>query len=125
MGGRALLSRIGGEGGPADEAEAIVAHLRVLLNTSRGQSPSAPGFGLVDFADVAHSLPGAAQDLARSIRGTILEFEPRLKNVVVRHVPEDGLAVRFEIVGQLAGPRGRPLRFATTFRPGGRVEVTS
>ena len=124
MGGRALLSRIAG-GGPTDELESIVAHLRALLNTRVGESPCAPRLGVADFADVVHAFPGGAQQLAASMRATILEHEPRLKAVSVRHLPSSGeLTLRFEIVAQRADRPGRSLRLATTVRPGGRVEVT-
>ena len=124
MSGRALLSRIAGAG-PADEVESILAHVRVLLNTRAGESPSAPRFGILDFSDMAHQFPGGLQALSASIRATILEFEPRLKAVAVRHAPlEEGLAIRFEITAQRAGPGARVLRMATTIRPGGRIDVT-
>jgi type VI secretion system protein len=124
MPGRGILSRIAGDDG-ADEVEAIVEHLRVLLNTRQGEAPSAPSFGVLDFSDMVHAFPGAVQQLVRSIRATILEFEPRLRNVNVRHVTNDGeLLLRFEISAQLADQRSaRTLRFATTVRPGGRFDV--
>lgn len=124
--GRALLSRIAGrETAPADEVAAIVAHLQVLLNTRRGDAVTVPGFGILDFSDVANEFPAAIPALAKSIRATILEFEPRLKNVTVRHVPDEhALTVRFEIQAQLAAGRtARTLKLATTVRAGGRVEV--
>jgi type VI secretion system protein len=125
--GRGLLSRLVGGPGPADEVEAILEHLRVLLNTRQGEAISAPGFGVVDFSDVVHAMPGAIPALVKSIRATILEFEPRLRNVTVRHVSEEGeLLLRFEIAAQLANQKSpRTLRFATTVRPGGRFDVAA
>jgi type VI secretion system protein len=111
--------------GVADEVASIIEHLRVLLNTRQGEVISAPTFGVVNFSDVVHAMPGAIPTLVRSIRTTILEFEPRLRNVSVRHVSEDGdLVLRFEISAQLANQKAsRMLRFATTVRPGGRIDV--
>ena len=125
MSGRGLLHRVSTSAPVGDEVESIVEHLRVLLNTRQGEAPSAPSFGVLDFSDVVHAMPGAAQALVRSIRATILEFEPRLRNVTVRHVTESGeLLLRFEISAQLAdGRASRTLRFATTVRPGGRFDV--
>jgi type VI secretion system protein len=125
MSGRGLLSRVATSSPPGDEVAAIVEHLRVLLNTRQGEAPSAPAFGVLDFSDVVHAMPGVAQALVRSIRATILEHEPRLRSVMVRHVTESGeLLLRFEISAQLAdGRAGRTLRFATTVRPGGRFDV--
>jgi type VI secretion system protein len=124
---RALLSRIGGQDpAPVDEVRSILAHLQQLLNTRQGDAPVAPGYGVIDFADLVHGFPGAIQQLARAIRSTILEFEPRLRNVAVRHVPdEDGLTLRFEIAAQLArGPTPKTLRLATTVKPGGQIEIS-
>lgn len=126
MGGRALLSRLGArDARPVEVVDSIVANLRALLNTRRGGCVTAPDFGILDFADVVHDFPGGIQQLARSIRATVLLYEPRLRNVSVRHVPEDSpLALRFEILAQVAeGKSARTLRFATTVRPGGRVDV--
>lgn len=125
MSGRGLLSRVATSAPAGDEIASIVEHLRVLLNTRQGEAPCAPGFGVLDFSDVVHSLPGAAQALVKSIRATILEHEPRLRGVSVRHLGEgDELLLRFEIQASLAdGRAGRTLRFATTVRPGGRFDV--
>ncbi len=125
MAGRALLSRISGDD-TTDTIHSIVSHLQVLLNTRRGDAVCAPEFGVVDFIDVVYSFPGSVQHLVKSIRATILEYEPRLKNVNVRHVPEeDSLTLRFEISAQLADDRSnRTLRVSTTVRPGGRYDVS-
>jgi type VI secretion system protein len=126
MGGRALLSRIGTKDPrPVDPVESIAANLRALLNTRQGDSATTPDFGIVDFNDVVHEFPSGIQQLAKSIRATVLQYEPRLKNVTVRHVPDETvLTLRFEITGQLAeGRTSRTLRYATTVRPGGRVDV--
>ncbi len=126
MGGRALLSRIAArDTRPVDPVESIAAHLRALLNTRKGEAVTAPEFGILDFADVVHEFPGGIQQLAKSIRATVLAYEPRLRNVVVRHVPEENLlTLRFEITAQVAeGRTARTLKFATTVKPGGRVDV--
>jgi type VI secretion system protein len=126
MTGRGLLSRIAGDGARLDEVESILAHVRALLNTRRGETPSAPGLGVADFTEVAHAFPGGLEELARSIRATLLEFEPRLKAVSVSPLPGDGrLILRFLIAAQLSGRSGRVLRMTTTVRPGGRIEVAS
>ena len=123
MSGRALLSRIAG-GGPADDTESMVAHVRALLNTRLGDAPCAPTFGVADFSDIVHTFPGGIQQLAGSMRATILENEPRIRTVTVRHVPgEDQLVLRFEITAQPAARGAKSLRIATTVRPGGRIDV--
>jgi type VI secretion system protein len=124
--GRGLLSRIASGAAPLDETEAIVEHLRVLLNTRQGEAICAPTYGVVDFTDVVHSFPSSMQVLVKSIRATIMEHEPRLKNVNVRPVTgESDLVLRFEISAQLVNQKGKTLRFATTVRPGGRYDLST
>jgi type VI secretion system protein len=126
---RGLLSRIearlGGTERGSDISQSIVEHLRVLLNTRKGGSATVPGFGIVDFTDLVHAFPASIQTLQSAIRATVLEFEPRLRNVSVRHLPdEDPLVLRFEITAQLVGQGARGgLRFRTQVSPGGKVEV--
>ncbi len=125
MNGRGLLSRLGDpekrNGG--DATDAIVHHLRQLLNTRRGDAPTAPHYGVPDFSDVVHSFPGAVAVLQRAIRDTIVEFEPRVKHVQVRHVPhDDGLLLRFEITARLS-EGNRPLKLQTRLTAGGRIDV--
>jgi type VI secretion system protein len=131
MAGRGLLARLQQARGPAgsrplDETDAIIEHLRALLNTRQGEGPTAPEFGILDFTDLVHAFPESIQTLQRAIRATVLRYEPRLKNVVVRHLREDDqvLALHFEITAELArtGARG-VLRFQTRVTPGGRVDV--
>ena len=124
MAGRGLLSRIAGEG-PRNEVESIVEHVRALLNTRFGDAVCAPTLGVPNFADIVHTFPGARQQLAFAIRDTILEHEPRLSAVIVRHLPSvDPLLLRFEIFAQRAGSGGKQLRMSTTVRPGGRIDVS-
>lgn len=129
--GRGLLSRLTAsslsEARPNNELESIVEHLRALLNTRQGEAPSVPDFGVVDFTDLVHSFPEAIQTLQRCIRATILQFEPRLKNVVVQHVRDDEvLVLKFQITAQLqnkGGKSGGAVRFETQLRAGGNITV--
>jgi type VI secretion system protein len=124
--GRGLLSRLNaGAAKELDENDSITAHLRVLLNTRKGEAITAPGFGIVDFTDLVHGFPVSIQTLLQSIRATVLEYEPRLKNVTVRHAPSDNpLLLRFEITAQLAGKGTKgTLRFQTQMSAGGQVDV--
>ena len=83
-----------------------------------------PGYGVPDFSDVVHSFPGGIQALQKAIRETITEFEPRLKSVQVRHVPneDDVLTLRFEITGRMA-EGGRLLKLQTRVLAGGKINV--
>ncbi len=136
--GRGLLSRLTAtsvnDARPVNELESIVEHLRALLNTRQGESPSVPDFGVVDFTDLVHNFPEAIQMLQRCIRTTVLQYEPRLKNVVVQHVRDDEVLVlkfpdhraaseqerqeRRRGALRNASPRGRPRQRALTLRVG-------
>lgn len=124
MSGRGLLSRIGtGERRP-DVVSSVVAHLRDMLNTRQGESVTVPGYGLVDFQDIVHAMPEAIGTLQKAIRATVLEYEPRLRNVSVRHVPgEDPLTLRFEIVARLTDAARTVVRVQTELNAAGRFDV--
>jgi type VI secretion system protein len=131
MSTRGLLSRL--ERGDVhhssrreDPLESITRHLRVLLNTRRGESVSSPGYGILDFNDVVHSYPAAIHKMQASIRAAIQEYEPRLRNVVVVHTPDanEPAALRFEITAQLSQKDSRGfLRFHTRVGAGGQMEL--
>jgi type VI secretion system protein len=125
-----LLSRINslerGAGKRSENlTESIADHLRVLLNARQGDAATAAAFGLADFHALVH-LPQSPQALAASIRSSILAYEPRLKNVAVRHVEGgDPLSLRFEISAAVVDKSTREvLRFETRVSPGGHVELT-
>jgi type VI secretion system protein len=105
--------------------ESVVEHLRSLLNMRQGSAVTVPEMGVPDFTDLVHSFPGSGVTLTKAIRATIMTFEPRLRNVLVRHVAagDSELAVRFEISAQLADDSNTPVKFRTEFAPGGRMDV--
>lgn len=127
MAARGVLSRITGDiPRGVDEVELIVGNLQALLNTRLGDAVSAEGFGVIDLVDIIHDFPAAAQVMQRSIRATIARYEPRLRNVSVRVVPnDDPLVLTFEISGRLVKDRSRGLvRLRSEMTPGGRMTVS-
>lgn len=127
MAARGLLSRLASAdpSRPVDEVHSIVGNLRAILNTRLGDSMSAKDFGVVDFVDLVHQFPSAAQTIQRSIRNTIAQYEPRLRNVRVRVVDSgDPLSLAFEVSARLVGDKRRGLvRVRTEMSQGGRVKV--
>ena len=127
--GRGLLSRIAADARSESVdnslATSVAEHLRVLLNTRQGDAATVPSFGLVDITDLVHSFPMSVQTLQAVIRSTILDYEPRIKNVVVRHVPEgDPLVLNFEITAQPAEKSEHGfLRFRTQVNASGKISV--
>lgn len=130
MAERGLLTRLAtGKGSLApagNPVASILEHLRVLLNTRKGEAVASPGFGILDFNDIIHTYPSAISKMQQSIRLAIQEFEPRLKNVTVAHLPdeENPTALQFEINAQLTGPGLQgSVHFVTRLQPGGGVEL--
>jgi len=126
MAGRGLLSRIGkaeASSRHGDVSDSVIEHLRVLLNTRRGEAPTVPDYGIPDITDLAHTLPAGLTTLTRALRDTILTYEPRLKNVNVRNLASDEpLVLRFEITARLVEDN-RVLKLQTRVRPGGKIDV--
>jgi type VI secretion system protein len=117
---RGLLSRLAAGRRSVDTAASIAAHLSEILNARQGLSETVPGFGIVDFNDVVHTLPNGLRALQASIRAAIADHEPRLQGVTVRFAESsDTLSVRFEITGRLASDRGQVVRVHTELRAGG------
>jgi type VI secretion system protein len=81
----------------------IIRHLERILNTRRGSVPISDDYGVPDLTDLSSGFPDSLRDLERTIRNTIQKYEPRLKSVRVKFVPqeENMLAVSFQIVARL------------------------
>ena len=121
---RGLLDRLGSQR-RIDVVESIGANLRALLNARQGSALTATDFGVIDFVEVVHDLPGAVTKVQESIRDTIQLYEPRLRNITVRFVPgPDPLRLSFEVTARLADDKRRIVRFATSLEAGGRFDVT-
>lgn len=111
-----------------DIEAAVVAHLRNMLNTRQGSCLTCPDYGIATVSEVTHDFPEALGIMQRSIKSTIQAYEPRMKNVQVRHVKrEEGnrLMLEFEITGQLQLPDGRkqPVRMTTSMDEIGNLKI--
>ena len=117
-------------GRPFDVAVAtrsVIDYLLVLMNTRQGSVSTRPDFGLPDFNDMASEFPAATEAIARAIKRQIDTFEPRLRNVVVTHVPGelDGpLRLVYSIRAELAMPDSDdPVTIETVFGSDGAVRI--
>jgi type VI secretion system protein len=118
------LGRLGTASRQLDETRSIIEHLRMLLNTRHGDAPAAPDFGIIDFTDAIHDVPDSIPHIQQSIRRSILDYEPRLRNVSVRHVPTgQPLELSFEVVARLDDKRRTLLRMRTRMTPDGRIAI--
>ena len=120
---RGLLGRLTGARGRRSERDAVLAHLQAILNTRRGESPSSPELGVLDFADVVHSFPAGAGAALHSLRAAIARHEPRLRAVTVQRVAsDDPLTLAFEITGRLGDA---PLRARADLSATGEFRVVA
>jgi type VI secretion system protein len=124
MSQRGLLSRLGSGDRHIDPVQSVIEHLKVLLNTCAGESVTVPDYGLMDFSEIVHELPNGVHKIQQSIRNVILKYEPRLKNVSVRYIPDDEpLVLRFEVVARLNDPSRSLVRLRTQMSSGGTFRV--
>jgi len=106
--------------------DSIVRHLERILNTRRGSVGVAFDYGIPDLTDFRSGFPDSVRDLEMTIRDTIEKFEPRLKSVRVKFVPqdEDMLKVTFQIVAQLAlEDEKTPVMFESMMGSDGKVTI--
>ncbi|MDL2408866.1 type VI secretion system baseplate subunit TssE [Rhizobium calliandrae] len=104
---RLELDRVGAERSDrqdeSDLLDSILADLVVTLNSRKGCCETRPDFGLSDFnatTDYRSLIPSIARDVERQL----FNFEPRLRNVAVRHVEDKTrpLEFIFHVNGELA-----------------------
>jgi type VI secretion system protein len=112
----------------SDIESAVTAHLVQLLNTRQGSCQTCPDYGLIEVSEVLYDFPDAIGIVQRALKNSIQTYEPRLKNVQVRHVKNEythEMMLAFEITAQLQLPDGRrqSLRFATNVDPSGNVKM--
>lgn len=72
-----------------DVEAAITQHLIRLLNTRQGSCLTCPDYGLVEISELLFEFPDAVGIMQRAIKNAIQSYEPRLKNVQVRHVKSE------------------------------------
>ncbi len=114
--------------GGTDLENDITAHLVEILNTRMGSARTVPDYGLMEVSEVTHDFPDAIAAIQRSLKACIQQYEPRLKNVQVRHVKAETVAqmvLEFEITGQFQTPDGRrqSLRLGAMMDGSGNVRL--
>jgi len=112
-----------------DLASAVVAHIKQMLVTRHGSSITCPDYGVPDVTHLMHDIIEAVATVQRGVKASMQQYEPRLKNVQIRHVRNtnaEGLpAMVFEISGHilLADGKRQALRIGTTLDERGNVEL--
>ena len=106
--------------------DSVLSHLQRVLNTKTGTVQIADDFGLPDFTDLMYNYPEAVRGLERSIQTMIQKYEPRLKTVRVRFIPQDDvrLSLDFQITAEIHGEDEKiPVLFESQMDLSGRVKI--
>lgn len=111
-----------------DVEQSITKNIVQMLNTRAGACLTCPDFGIIEVSELLHDFPDAIGLVQRSIKNAIQQYEPRLKNVQVRHIKSDELSsmnLFFELTGQFTFPDGRKgqLRLSTSVDGSGNVKA--
>ena len=112
----------------ADTESSVTEHLVRMLNTRQGSCLTCPDYGLIEVSEVLYDFPDAVGIVQRALKNSIQTYEPRLKNVQVRHIKSEfahEMILQFEITAQLHLPDGRrqSLRLATSVDGSGNVKI--
>jgi type VI secretion system protein len=110
----------------ARQMDSVLEHLRELFNVRAGAVPTRLDYGLPDFNDLVIQFPSAIPAISRSIKHQIEMFEPRLRKVTVRHVPDPDrpLSLFFSISAEMVVPDGQErVAFETVLGADGSVNV--
>ena len=112
-----------------DLASSVVNHLKQMMTTRQGSSLTCPDYGVPDVTHLLHDITEAVGLMQRGVKASIQQYEPRLKNVQVRHVRntnEVGMpAMFFEVSGHivLADGRRQPVRIGASLDEHGNAEL--
>lgn len=104
----------------------IGSYLDRILNTKQGNSLCNPDLGMPDITNFAQYGGAEVEALETSMSETISRFEPRLRDVEVRYMPEKNtsfnmafsLTAKIQHEGTLI-----PVIFETILLPDGRIEI--
>ena len=110
-----------------DLETAVIGQISRMLNTRQGSSLTCPDYGIVELSEIVHDFPDAIGIMQRAIKNSIQLYEPRLKNVQVRHIKNEAthaMLLEFEITAQLQLPDGRKqaVRMSTSMDDNGNVK---
>lgn len=108
----------------AELRETVLEHLRVMCGTRQGTMITCPDYGTATVSEMVHAFPDAIAEMARAIKHTIMNYEPRLRNVRITHVPTDDMTLRYEIHAQLCREGSLvPVQFETSIDASRRMSL--
>lgn len=107
--------------------EDMLGYLRELFNVRQGSVPIRGDYGLPDFNDIVHQFPDAIDVLRAEIARQIRTFEPRFRDVTVRHVPAPSrpLSLVFRVHASIAVEGAGGVTVETEIGSDGLVKVAA
>ncbi len=103
--------------------DSIVTNVTSILNTHEGDGYTCPTMGC-DFVGLMSRWPTSESDVMAALRRTIEMYEPRLRNVHVRRVENEGNQISIEITAELKESSNRErVRLQTQLGVDGHFEV--
>jgi type VI secretion system protein len=106
--------------------DSILQNLANMCSTRVGTMLSCPDFGIASVSEMVHLFPDAITIMAQTLRQTVQNYEPRLQNVQIVHIPGDGtdLTLRFEVRGRVALEGSKTaVKFETTIDTSRRLSI--
>jgi type VI secretion system protein len=111
---------------PHRTIDSILTHLRKMLNVRQGSVSTLPDYGIPDLNSLFMQYPDGVLALRRIIKELLEKYEPRLRQINVRYLPDDEnpLILRYEINARLVIEGDEPpIRFETAVGDNGKVRV--
>jgi type VI secretion system protein len=110
----------------SESVASILNHVKRILNVRQGSVETMPDYGLPDFNDLARRFPNAIEEIKRSIRECLEQYEPRLINIHVDHV-QDGehmMDLRYDVKAQISlDGKNTSVWFETILDTAGKVSI--
>ena len=105
----------------------ILQNLERILNSRSGMSPACETYGIPDLTQIVNGVPERARDIERALEQCIRQYEPRLTQVEVEHVPDahGPMTACFKVrAAASTGRSAEDLWFETVVVSSGRVRLT-
>ncbi|NLG19539.1 MAG: type VI secretion system baseplate subunit TssE [Fibrobacter sp.] len=112
-------------GNRARHINSVMDHLSRMFNTRLGSISHVPDYGLPDISEIYRDMPHGLERLQKAIRDTVVRYEPRLVNPVIRYRESqtDTARLIFIISGEIRG--GGPVQFKTSFTGTGNSLISA
>lgn len=112
---------------PETIRSSILQNLERILNSRAGMSQACEGYGIPDLTQIVNGVPERAREIERALEQCIRQYEPRLTQVEVEHIPDahGPMTACFKVrAAASTGKSAEDLWFETVVVSSGRVRLT-